>query len=60
VLAGIFANQVVIGYFFDYLWARYRNGWINVVVHLLYDAIVTVLVLSGAEQYRRRVGVVVD
>jgi membrane protease YdiL (CAAX protease family) len=48
ILAGIFANQVVIGFFFGFLWSRYRNGWMNVAVHLVYDAITTILILSGA------------
>jgi membrane protease YdiL (CAAX protease family) len=48
VLAGIFANQVVIGFFFGYLWSRYRNGWVNVAIHLVFDAVTTILVLSGA------------
>jgi membrane protease YdiL (CAAX protease family) len=48
VLAGIFANQVVIGFFFGYMWSRYRNGWMNVALHLLYDGITTILALSGA------------
>jgi membrane protease YdiL (CAAX protease family) len=48
VVAGIFANQVVIGFFFGYMWSRYRNGWMNVALHLLYDAITTILLLAGA------------
>ena len=48
VVAGILANQVVIGMFFGYMWSRFGNAWINVAVHLLFDAVTTILVLSGA------------
>jgi uncharacterized protein len=48
VVAGILAAQVVAGIFFGYMWSRYRNGWMNVAVHLVYDSIVTILLLSGA------------
>jgi membrane protease YdiL (CAAX protease family) len=47
-LSEVFAAQVTFGFFAGYLWARYRNAWINVLLHLIFDAIPLVLLVAGA------------
>jgi membrane protease YdiL (CAAX protease family) len=36
------------GLVFGYLWTRYRNAWINVIVHTAVDSIPLVLIAAGA------------
>ncbi|HZR40146.1 MAG TPA: CPBP family intramembrane glutamic endopeptidase [Ktedonobacteraceae bacterium] len=47
-LKEVFVAQVVEGIFLGYLWARYRNAWINMLLHLIVDAIPLVLIVAGA------------
>jgi membrane protease YdiL (CAAX protease family) len=47
-LSEVFAAQVTSGFLLGYLWTRYRNAWINVLIHLIIDAIPLVLLVAGA------------
>jgi len=47
-LSEVFAAQVPFGFFAGYLWARSRNAWINMLLHLIVDAIPLVLLAAGA------------
>jgi hypothetical protein len=47
-LSAVFNAQAVSGLFLGYLWARYRNAWINVVIHTLVDVIPLVFLVAGA------------
>lgn len=38
-LLAILCDQVVTGYLFGYMWMRYRNAWVNMAAHTLFDCI---------------------
>jgi uncharacterized protein len=41
-LAAVITGQGVAGIFLGYLWLRYRNAWLNMAAHTLYDGLIFV------------------
>ena len=38
-LMAVLCDQVVTGYLFGYMWMRYRNAWVNMAAHTLFDCV---------------------
>jgi membrane protease YdiL (CAAX protease family) len=46
-LAFVLTGQTAIGILLGYMWMRYRNAWVNVLLHTAYDALTFTAVVAG-------------
>jgi hypothetical protein len=47
-LTSVVISKGITGFALGYLWSRYRNLWLNVLIHTLLDALPLVLLVAGA------------